>query len=43
MGSQLYITGVSPDMARKLAASKDPLQILKTFSSIQQAIYYIQQ
>ena len=43
MGSQLYITGVSPDMARKLAASKDPQQILKTFSSIQQAIYYIQQ
>ena len=43
MGSQLYITGVSPGMARKLAASKDPQQIVKTFSSIQQAIYYIQQ
>lgn len=42
MGSQLYITGVSPDMARKLAASKDPGQVLKTFSSIQQAIHYIQ-
>lgn len=42
MGCQLYITGISPDLAQKLASAKDPQQILKTFSSIQQAIYYIQ-
>lgn len=43
MGSQLYITGVTPEMARKLAASKDPQHVMKTFSSIQQAICHIQQ
>ena len=42
MGSTLYVTGVSPDLARKLVAAKDPNQELKTFSSIQQAILYIQ-
>lgn len=42
MGSCLYLTGVSPALAHKLAASKDPKQELKTFSSIQQAIHYIQ-
>lgn len=41
MGSSLYVTGVSPDLARKLVAAKDPNQELKTYSSIQQAIFYI--
>ncbi|WP_153731455.1 PAS domain S-box protein [Sporosarcina obsidiansis] len=42
MGSQLYITGVSPKLARSIATSKDPNQRLQTFSNIQQAIRYIQ-
>ncbi|GKV65287.1 MULTISPECIES: PAS domain-containing protein [Sporosarcina] len=41
MGSCLYITGVSPKLARNLAMNKNPSQVIKTFSSIQQAIYYI--
>ncbi|ARD47869.1 hypothetical protein SporoP37_06770 [Sporosarcina sp. P37] len=41
MGSQLYITGVSPQLARKLAAVKDPAEVLKTFASIQQALQHI--
>ncbi|AXI00121.1 PAS domain-containing protein [Sporosarcina sp. PTS2304] len=42
MGSQLYLTGVSPILARKLAESKQYNQLLLTFASIQQAIHYIQ-
>ncbi|WP_156890541.1 STAS domain-containing protein [Sporosarcina ureae] len=42
IGCNLYITGITPDLAYKLAVAKDPQQRLKTFSSIQQAIYYIQ-
>ncbi|WP_233191125.1 STAS domain-containing protein [Sporosarcina sp. P20a] len=42
MGCQLYITGITPDLAHKLAAAKDTQQVLKTFSSIQQAIFHIQ-
>ncbi|MDV6378315.1 PAS domain-containing protein [Sporosarcina sp. GW1-11] len=42
MGSQLYITGVSPKLAHELAMSKEYNQYLTTFGSIQQAIHYIQ-
>ncbi|PIC64943.1 biphenyl 2,3-dioxygenase [Sporosarcina sp. P13] len=42
MGSRLYITGVSPIIARKLAMSKEYNQYLTTFASVQQAIQYIQ-
>lgn len=42
MGCQLYITGITPVLAHKLATAKDPQQVLKTFSSIQQAIFHIQ-
>lgn len=41
MGSCLYITGVSPVLARKLAISKGSHQVLQTFSSIRQAIQFI--
>lgn len=41
MGSQLYITGITPTAAMQIVAGKDDRELFQTFASVEQALAYI--
>lgn len=41
MGSQLYITGITPIAAMQIVAGKDDRELFQTFASVEQALAYI--